>query len=451
MRSICKKIFSGVVAGAVALCSFQSAGAQSMEEMLGKIGRLMDSAASQDSTAADVIGTLKKLMDLSEQQNADGNEMGLKDLAKTLSGSSTFRSIAGMLSDCISSSELGAILKSVQEPRMDDKIASPREIGGFEVVKALPQQSFTSTVAPGDYSGIAWVGGDDYVLADDSNEKDGFRRISLRIGDDGKIVSASTGEFVTNGGKGTDAEGIAFLPSDDYSVGEKGSGTIWISSEDNGEVLEYGWNGALTGRRLNVPDRFKGAPSNQSLEALDYNPVTETFWITSENMLKCDGDYAYGLAAKLRLQSFRRNGRAGKQYAYMTDDPVAPDGVMKRYAFGVSDMLALDDGRVLVLEREFYVPEKFIGAWCRHKIYLVDPSKSRSVGASLGKRDFMAKHLVYEFSTSLAGGDLANFEGMALGPRMKDGTRAVILVSDSQGGYGGLLRDWFKVLLVRGI
>ena len=45
--------------------------------------------------------------------------------------------------------------------------------------------------------------------------------------------------------------------------------------------------------------------------------------------------------------------------------------------------------------------------------------------------------------------DLANFEGMCLGPTLPDGTRTLLLIADSQNGSGGLTQEYVKVILLR--
>lgn len=43
----------------------------------------------------------------------------------------------------------------------------------------------------------------------------------------------------------------------------------------------------------------------------------------------------------------------------------------------------------------------------------------------------------------------ANYEGMCLGPMLEDGSQVVILLSDSQDQYAGVLKDWFKTIVIR--
>ena len=43
----------------------------------------------------------------------------------------------------------------------------------------------------------------------------------------------------------------------------------------------------------------------------------------------------------------------------------------------------------------------------------------------------------------------ANYEGMCLGPQLENGDQVIVLVSDSQDGYAGVLKDWFKTIVIR--
>ena len=62
-----------------------------------------------------------------------------------------------------------------------------------------------------------------------------------------------------------------------------------------------------------------------------------------------------------------------------------------------------------------------------------------------GKGD---KQLLAQWRTSLTltRRNIANYEGMCLGPKLKDGSRILVLVADSQDQYGGVLKDWIKTI-----
>lgn len=95
-----------------------------------------------------------------------------------------------------------------------------------------------------------------------------------------------------------------------------------------------------------------------------------------------------------------------------------------------------------------------IGAFAQCKLYEIvhEDAEPLSSGEAIGAdTKFLNKRLVYSFVTrlSLLDWSVANYEGMCLGPKLADGSRTLILVSDSQDNYGGVLKDWFKTIVIR--
>ena len=119
----------------------------------------------------------------------------------------------------------------------------------------------------------------------------------------------------------------------------------------------------------------------------------------------------------------------------------------------MSALTALDDGRLLVLEREFFVPESKVGAFVNNKIYEVLPDRSCAipVNGTLRDKKPLDKKLFAEWTTSIGLLDfsLANYEGMCLGPRLADGSQVLVLVSDSQYQYAGILADWLMTIVFK--
>ena len=58
----------------------------------------------------------------------------------------------------------------------------------------------------------------------------------------------------------------------------------------------------------------------------------------------------------------------------------------------------------------------------------------------------LEKEEIISFSTTAL--DLANFEGMCLGPQLPDGRRLLLLIADSQSGRGGLLHEWLRIFIL---
>lgn len=316
------------------------------------------------------------------------------------------------------------------------------------LVRVNPQHYFQRTVPKGNYSGLTWLGGDHYAVVSDKASESGFFVFRIQIdtvsGDIKDIVNES---FRSSGEMNKDEEGIAFFPKDS---------TLWISREADNTVLEYGLNGKQTGRGLSIPSVFSTATPAYSFEALTYNAHTHRFWTTSESTLRPDGKQADAknqVKNRLRFQSFDDSFVAKEQYAYLMD---APDNHSSaaNYAMGVPAMAALDNGCLLVLEREFLVTPSKFGSYVANKIYCVDPIQSMTISQDKvldTGSPYMKKVLIATWKTSLSlfHQNLANYEGMCLGPRLMDGSQVIVLCADSQDQYGGVLRDWYRTVVIR--
>ena len=146
-------------------------------------------------------------------------------------------------------------------------------------------------------------------------------------------------------------------------------------------------------------------------------------------------------------------------YAYQMDAP-STRRKAETYVMGVSELCVLPDGQLLVLEREAFIPKVKLGAFCKCKLFLVNPSNEMSLSNEKSLSDynhlnqdslFVKKQLLTEWKTSLSlvKRSFANYEGMCLGPKLEDGSQVVILLSDSQNQYAGVLRDCFKTIVIK--
>lgn len=310
-------------------------------------------------------------------------------------------------------------------------------------------RSFPLTVPAGNYSGIAWTGDSTYVVVDDKSPTDGFYTFYINIDSiTGTITSVRRGDFHASTLASRDGEGIVWNPH---------TQRIWMGGETDNEIREYHIDGSLTGRRLPLSERMRKCAPNYGYESLGYNPVTRRYWTMTESTLPMDGNVATstnGVSNRLRLQAFDDSLHAVGQWAYLMDAPHARHEA-SNYAMGVSEVCALDDGRVIVLEREFYVPKIKLGAFVRCKLYVVDPEADAEARVEEDKpladgQHWLQKTLLRDWTTRLTlfGRNIANYEGMCLGPTLADGRRVLVLVSDSQAQYAGVLRDWFMTIVM---
>ena len=299
------------------------------------------------------------------------------------------------------------------------------------------QRHFRKNVPAGNYSGICCLGGNRYAVVDDKSPTAGFRPLTILVDSlTGNIVSVRADSFVTSGQPNRDEEGICYVSH---------TNTVFVSSESDGQIIEYALDGQLTGRRLHIPPVFADIYDNRGFEALTYNAVTHLFWTTTENSLRTDGKKPKrqrNISNHLRFQSFSDNLQPLHQYWYVTDSLVTdvPEG---KCTLGVSGLAALDDGRLVVLERQVQKTSSGIGSYVRVRLYLVNPPAHQP-------GDELDKQLLTEFRTriNLTRRSFANYEGLCVGPRLADGRQVLLLVADSQNQYKGYLRDWFKTVVL---
>ncbi|MBR4387780.1 MAG: esterase-like activity of phytase family protein [Prevotella sp.] len=308
------------------------------------------------------------------------------------------------------------------------------------------QRSFAKTVPPGDYSGLSWLGGNEYAVVCDKTD-DAWLRFHIDIDSlTGKINDVEYVGKTTLGAKRRDPEDVVFVPQDS---------SLFICCESDNEVWEYRLDGSCTGRKLQVPEVFEKARGNCGLEALAYHPQSRRFWVINESTIMGDGDQPTamnGVAGRLRLQAFDADMTAREQYLYVMEKAVS-DKPAIIFAMGVSALTALPDGRLLVLEREFHVPKGKLGAYAQCKIFLVDPRTATPIGTErqLENAVPMEKTMVCEWRTTLTllNHAIANYEGMCLGPTLSDGRWVIVLLSDSQHQYAGVLKDWFRTIVIK--
>ena len=299
------------------------------------------------------------------------------------------------------------------------------------------QRHFSMTVPAGNYSGVTWLGGDRYAVVNDKSATAGFHLMTIRTDSvTGDIIEVRADSFMTSGLPNRDEEGICYVPQ---------TNTVFVSGEADGQILEYSMDGQLTGRKLAIPDVFATAYGNSGFEALTYNANTHRFWTTSENTLEADGEkpsIKKKIPNMLRLQSFGDDLQPAEQYWYKTDS-TAVKKKKGNITLGVSGMVALDNGNLIILEREIRRTLNSIGSFVNVKLYLVNPSQQHS-------GELLEKQLLTEFRTriNVTQRSFANYEGICAGPRLEDGRLVLLLVADSQNQYKGWLKDWFKTIVI---
>lgn len=174
-----------------------------------------------------------------------------------------------------------------------------------------------------------------------------------------------------------------------------------------------------------------GARKNATTEGISWSADGRSLWVSMEWPLVQDGPVPSVAEGGLtRLSRLDRAGKLVAQYAYRID-PVqvaSPVGVGDN---GVSEILALDAHRLLVLERSGI--KQADGRYSYHiRLYLADVAKAEDVSKvdSLLETPVrpVEKRLLLNFDS--LGMRIDNLEAMAWGPRQADGARTLVLASD---------------------
>lgn len=307
---------------------------------------------------------------------------------------------------------------SEQKPQL--RSPPPRPIGGAVSVWSffdLPDDPRSKEL-----SGICWDGVTRTLWA---VQDEAPRIVALRPDDDlQRWVFAESVDVSVSGP--LDLEGLVVIPE----------GFI-VCSEDGPRIVEIDRRGTLRSE-IHVPARFRDARSNKSLESLTMSPNGRYLYTTSEAALERDGAMAtQAEGTRVRILRLERNKGEVSEHAYATD-PALRDGG----DHGVSDLCALSDDELLVLERGWMK-----GAGNTARIYRVtlDDGASCLGQAALGAATpTLRKTLVADLAALTASGlpppkqpqanpILDNYEGLTIGPVLVDGRPTILMVSDDNG------------------
>ena len=226
-----------------------------------------------------------------------------------------------------------------------------------------------------------------------------------------------------------DTEGIAIVP-----------GGFLVSTEPivrhgvQAMIGEFGVDGRLR-RELALPARYRTSPDHGLRDNLGFEGLAPTrdgrfLFAGVENALAQDGPVAgIGVASPSRILRFdlvKKGPPAEFVYVVNAVSP-APANGETFCNNGLSDLLPLDENRLLVLERQFVE-----GAGNAVRIYEVSLEGASDVSNldSLEGASFVPVRKTLLVDLADAGVPLDNYEGMAFGPPLPDGRGTLVLVSD---------------------
>lgn len=245
-------------------------------------------------------------------------------------------------------------------------------------------------------------------------------------------------------GVSADIESLRIDPAD---------GSIWYASEGdrNAQVPSFVRRAGADGRyagELPYPATLQiqpacecGGRSNLGMEGMSFSDDGRHLWLAMESPVIQDGPVAGpGQGALTRISLVQRDGTMVAQYSYRLEPTPAPafDGAFVDN--GISEILAIDAHRLLVLERAGrQIAGKHFGFSVR--LYEVDLARAGKIdpdvplaGAQPAPRP-AAKRLLLD-TAQLPAGWADNYEAMAWGPPLPGGRRSLVIASDNNFNGG---------------
>ena len=310
-------------------------------------------------------------------------------------------------------------------------------------------------IAPHNFSGIAPLGNDRYAVVSDKDTAAGF--YVWHIEQDsvtGQVVRVTDEGFrphaVSAGAPQPDYEGVAYEPA---------QARVWIADEATQQIRAFARSGLPTGDSLCIPaaESAVAIRPNRGFEALTFSPTDSLLWTAPEEPPRADppsvgaaGSPSPATGGVIELLGFSPSGALQRRVPYAID-PSAPSGMVRAHLNGVPALCALPDGSLLVLERELLIPRRYLGSWCAVRLFRV--SAQDLAAAETSTRTPVRKQLLTRWITRLRcfRFDLANYEGLCLGRRLRDGRQTLLCVSDAQGGAGRWflrMRDALRVIVL---
>ena len=346
----------------------------------------------------------------------------------------------------LAAAALAAPAAAAPQPARHDRPIRLSYLGETELANGLQHDGTTV----GGLSGISWDAGTGryLIVSDDRSAKNPARfytaaisakpgAVSVRLLGTTPLTQPDGAVFPPTSADGSvvapDPEGIAADP--------RSAGFAWSSEGERVlSPLTLGDPAVrladATGRtrrtlpiapQLHMNPQPVGPRQNQTLEGLSYTPRGDQLWSAMEDPLLQDGDdptAAHGALVRF-TQMDRGTGLPAAQFAY----PLSPlfESGSATATNGVSDIAALGGGRLLVIERAFTTRNKV-------RIFVADAGRATDVLArdALGSAPVrpMSKRLVLDLDAVRGLPRIDNVEGITLGPRLPDGRRLLVLVSD---------------------
>lgn len=289
-----------------------------------------------------------------------------------------------------------------------------------------------------------------YIISDDRSFYNNarFYTASINISDSGisdvKFKSVSTlknekGEFFSN----YELNPNLSIDPEDIRYDKKRNTIVWV---DEGDRVLSKKDTILKNPTINVADKNgkfiskyeipevlfasknkNGPRRNGVFEGLSFNDNYSLLYTNTEEPLYEDGEKAtLTNGTKIRLFCFDVETKKIKKQFFYTIEPIDKEPIPKNeFAInGVSALLYYKENKLFIVERSYSsgVANNSI------KLFLCDLNEIQSIDSTT-KIPVISKKLVLDFNT--LDFTIDNIEGITFGPKIKNGNRSIICLSDN--------------------
>jgi hypothetical protein len=348
---------------------------------------------------------------------------------------------------------IGCAIPSVAAPvKPPVATAKPPKLEFIGEAKIPTGAQFLSTEIGG-LSGLTYDSQKDlyYAISDDRGQKGPARVYSFKINlKDGclgatdllpqsviRLTDEANANFAVNG---IDAEGIAFEPG----VG------LWVSSEGEAKtfISPFVRLFSLFGRQqrsLDLPAKLmptatSGVRNNAALESLTLSPSDQFLYTGTEVAIVQDGtEPTIKDRSSSRIYQFdRASGKVVGEFLYPVEPVAQPTLTPGLQSTGLVELLAVSDRQLIAMERSYSTLATPVAgqSGMTIRIFSIDLTNATNIMANEGlvKTPIatlkpVQKTLLLDLKDLKI--PLDNVEGMTFGPRLLNGLRTLVLVSDN--------------------
>ncbi|TVP58510.1 MAG: hypothetical protein EA343_21420 [Nodularia sp. (in: Bacteria)] len=286
-----------------------------------------------------------------------------------------------------------------------------------------------------------------YTISDDRGQKAPARFYTLKIDlskgklKNGDVVPVGVTTLLNQDNQPfppgeTDTEGIALTNKDSVFISSEGD----VRKLINPFIKEFSLASGKILTTLPIPNKFlpnkngkQGIRNNLAFESLSITPDNQHLFTATENALIQDGPAAKpNLGTSCRILQYNLlTNRPEKEFLYKTEPVAEMLNITGMFASGLPDLLALDNqGHFLSIERSFTGVGFAVSLF---QVSLEGADEIQNIDSLLAVDSQKIKPVQKKLLLDLRTLDvlLDNIEGLTLGPRLPDGQRSLILISDN--------------------